>query len=171
MKDNKESMSAMASKFADDEDEGSSDETSSFEEVQKPVERPSIALRQEQKTGVRTPPHVQKDPSPPPTERSSALSAPEPEPEPEPKPQPGSTLSGESLSSSNATSTPAPEPRKSEVPASSSATAPTPTGAAAGLKDHLLDIKSLLQRQAEQIADLTREVGELKARLGEGGHQ
>ncbi|KAK4983850.1 Coronin-like protein crn1 [Elasticomyces elasticus] len=171
VKDNKESMSAMASKFADDDDEGSSDETSSFEEVQKPVERPSVALRQEQKTGVRTPPHVQKDPSPPPTKTSSAFSAPEPESEPEPELQPRGTLSGQSLSSSNTTSTPAPEPRKSETSASSSATAPTPTAAAAGLKDHLLDIKSLLQRQAEQIADLTREVGELKARLGEGGHQ
>ena len=55
MKDNKQSMSAMASKFADnDGDAEDDDDASSFEEVQKPVERPSavLAARQESKTGA-----------------------------------------------------------------------------------------------------------------------
>ena len=51
IKDNKASISAMASRFADNGDEDDEDDESSFEEVQKPVERPSAtAARMEEKT-------------------------------------------------------------------------------------------------------------------------
>jgi len=59
-KDSKTSMANMASKFADRDGEEDGDDSSSFEEIQKPVERPHAALidRQEEKTGVKTPSHV-----------------------------------------------------------------------------------------------------------------
>ncbi|KAF2763335.1 coronin-6 [Pseudovirgaria hyperparasitica] len=41
VKDNEKSIASMASKFADEEDGDSDDETSSFEEVPKPIERPA----------------------------------------------------------------------------------------------------------------------------------
>ncbi|KAF2100369.1 coronin-6 [Rhizodiscina lignyota] len=65
MKDNKASMSAMASKFADkDEDEKEEDDDdSSFEEIPKPVERPSATVaRMEEKTRG---PAIAKEPEKP----------------------------------------------------------------------------------------------------------
>lgn len=62
-----------------------------------------------------------------------------------------------------------PEPRKPET-TSTATPARTPaltaSGAAAGLKDHLTDIKSTLLSQSEQISLLVREVTQLKAVIG-----
>ncbi|KAJ9192854.1 hypothetical protein DTO164E3_8000 [Paecilomyces variotii] len=44
MKDQGASMAAMVNKFADDEEKEEADDSSSFEEVSKPVERPSITV-------------------------------------------------------------------------------------------------------------------------------
>lgn len=152
MKDNKASMSAMADRFADKDEpeESSDDETSSFEEIPKPVERPAatLAARQEEKTGARTPPQAQPSPT-------KATSAPTPSPAPEPiKPSNGSVDSAPA-----ATSTSTQEP-------SISATGGA-RGAAEGIKGVLQEIKTMLAQQSEQIESLTHEVAGLKARLGE----
>lgn len=76
LNENKASMSAMASKFADKDEEESSD-TSSFEEVPKPVDR--TALRQETKVGVRTPSPTKTTSAPPPAAVESTPAPKEPE--------------------------------------------------------------------------------------------
>lgn len=150
MKDNQQSMAAAASKFADNDEESSDDDASSFEEVPKPAERPRAALieRQEEKTGVKTPPQAEtlKSPTFEPTKTSSA-------PAPAAASAPSPTTSSRPTSSSEATK----------------ASEPTPTakGAAEGIKGVLQEIKGMLAAQSGQIESLTREVAELKSRLGD----
>lgn len=135
MNENKASIASMANKFADQEEESSEDETSSFEEVPKPVERPSATVsRMEEKTRG---PEIKKEPEP---ARTVAPAA------------------------SRSTDTPAQStPVTSPPPTASSAAA----GAAAGIKDYLSDIKSMLATQSDQISSLTKEVNFLKAKVGE----
>lgn len=160
MNDNKQSMAAMADRFADkDEEESSDDETSSFEEVPKPVERPAaaVASRQEEKTGVRTPPQAQPEP----TKTSSA-----PSPRPESHSFSGATLTEQT----SATSVPLSELQKTvngDSSAGSTGATGGAKGAAAGIKGVLDDIKNLITQQGAQIEALTKEVAGLKARLGE----
>ena len=158
MNDHKTSMSAMADKFADKEDVASSrDESSSFEEVPKPVERPSavLATKQEEKTGVRTPPQAQPQQSP-----TKTTSAPAPEPKTDPKSAGISTPPAETSKPTNVEpATPGPSGAK---------------GAAEGIKGALQEIRGLLVQQgqdmaaqAERIERLTKEIAGLKIRLGE----
>ncbi|KAF2465742.1 actin-binding protein-like protein [Lindgomyces ingoldianus] len=135
---NKESISTMADRYADKEEEESEDETSSFEEVPKPAERPTIT-RIEEKTRSPT---ITKEPEPP--KRTPAPTA-----------------------------TPAKAPPSSEpTPITSGATVPA-ASAVSGIKDYLMDIKSMLESQnkimsdqSDQIALLMREVSRLKAQVG-----
>ncbi|KAF1961849.1 actin-binding protein-like protein [Byssothecium circinans] len=153
MNDNKVSLASQASKFADKEVEDSADETSSFEEVPKPVERPSAtAARQEEKTHGPT---MTKEPA-----KSTPAPVASPERASPPPSEPTPTAS-----------TPAP----SSTPSSS--------GPAAGLRDVLGDIKAVLAAQngtlerqnqvmsdqSDQIALLMREVGQLKTKLSNQG--
>ena len=64
-KDSKTSMANMASKYADKDGEEDGTDSSSFEEISRPAERPHAALvnRQEEKTGVKTPSQVDSKPS------------------------------------------------------------------------------------------------------------
>ncbi|KAF2187399.1 coronin-6 [Zopfia rhizophila CBS 207.26] len=139
MKDNKASISNMASKFADKDGESSEDETSSFEEVPKPVERPTAA-RQEEKT------------------RGPAISK---EPEP-PKPTPAPTKTSPSSSQ------PTPTPTTASTPAPSAA-AGAAVGIKDYLTDIKAMLESqnkTMSNQSEQIASLTMEVNLLKAKIG-----
>ncbi|KAK3718179.1 Coronin-like protein crn1 [Vermiconidia calcicola] len=141
VKENKQSMADMASKFADkDEDLEEDDESSSsFEEVQKPVERPTKTSTTDNPT----------DSTP------SGL----------PKPS-ANDLTGESVSSPPAaTSVPVAELAKKEEP--SAAPTPTPSAAAGGLRDVLQEIRGMLQTQGKQIEQLTNEVAQLKTKIGE----
>ncbi|KAJ9667097.1 Coronin-like protein crn1 [Coniosporium apollinis] len=185
MKDNKASLSSMASKFADEDEVSSDSETSSFEEIPKPVERP-LASRMEQKTRG---PEISKAPiadtsadrttsptlakrmeektmgpsistAPPP----SAMLDPSP-PSPPASTQPTPSLSHAPTSSISSTT----NGSATTTPRSASGAA---AGAAAGLKDYLQDIKNMLEAQnktmsgqSEQIAQLTAEVGVLKSQL------
>jgi coronin-1B/1C/6 len=125
MSDNKASLASQASKFADKDEESSEDETSSFEEVAKPIERhTTTAARQEEKTRS---PVMTKEPE-------------QRKPSPEPTRAPARTTASEPASAPSASS------------ASASTPAPTASGAAAGLKDYLADIKSTLQQQ-NQVHD------------------
>ncbi|KAF2497568.1 coronin-6 [Lophium mytilinum] len=155
MKDNKASIATMASKFADkdDEDDDEEDETSSFEEIPKPIERPTVAAsRVEEKA---------KEPEPPKAAAGTTV----------PKATPVSTSPAPQV---------APSTQDTPVPTPAPTTAhhgPTPSGAAAGIKDYLTDIKSLLEQQAhamttqsEQIANLTQEVNTLKSKVGDQGN-
>jgi coronin-1B/1C/6 len=153
MTDNKASLAAGASKFAD-KDEESEDETSSFEEVPKRVERPSATtVRQEEKTRGPT---FKQEPEPS-------------KPTPAPTAAPISSAPAPAASTPTSSSTPAP--------------APTAAGAAAGLKDFLADIKNTVQQQSDtlqrqnqimsdqsdQIALLLRKVGTLETKMGSSG--
>ncbi|KAF2156712.1 coronin-6 [Myriangium duriaei CBS 260.36] len=142
LNENKASMSAMASKFADKDEDASSD-TSSFEEVSKPT----LASRQDTRTGLRTPS---------PTKTSSA-------PAPAPISE-GASFSGETVSTPSRAVSAAKEPEATASPSSKSA--------AEGIRGVLQEMKSLLakqgqqlQEQGEQIASLTREVAALKSKI------
>lgn len=142
VKDNQASIASMASKFQDKEEVEDDEDDSSFEEVQKPVERanrPSTLPKSE--TPFEPPkPIATAAPVPP-------ASVPTPSAEPEPTP----TL-----------------PRASEQ--THSAHRSTPSGqAAAGLRGDLADIKSLLEsqnqtilKQGQQLLALTREMEKMK---------
>jgi coronin-1B/1C/6 len=151
MKDSKASMATMASKFADkdESEDDDDDETSSFEEIPKPIERPAVVA-------ARATPAVTKEPELPKPDVSAEL----------PKASPTSTFSAPK----------AVPPQETPAPAAAAASAPTPTGAAAGIKDYLTDIKSMLEQQnrtmtsqMEQIVHLTQEVNTLKAKVGDQG--
>ncbi|CAK1364755.1 unnamed protein product [Cercospora beticola] len=146
---NKQSMATMADKFADkDEEEEDVRDDSSFEEIQKPVERPSvIAARQAEAT-----------------KPSATSSAPAPEPRAEPKSL--ATNTGEGVPA--AAVKPASELRdESKTASASSAAAPSASAAAGGLRDVLNEIRTMLQVQGKQIEQLTSEVAQLKSKLGE----
>ncbi|OAL55090.1 actin-binding protein-like protein [Pyrenochaeta sp. DS3sAY3a] len=150
MKDNKDSLAAGASKFADKDDASDNESASSFEEVPKPVQRPAVtAARQDEK------------PKSPVISKAHEPAKPTPAPAAAPAP---------------AKSTPAPEP--TPAPTSASASTPTPSagGPASALRDALGDIKSQLEHQnrvmsdqSDQIALLLREVSQLKTKLGTQG--
>ena len=134
--DNKQSMADMASKFADkdEEPEADDDDSSSFEEVQKPVERPS-AMKAEPKT-LASEPVKSKEvsaPASPPVEKSE----------------------------------PVPDTESKKEEAAAAAPTPTPSAAAGGLRDVLQEIRGMLQSQGKQIEQLTSEVAQLKAKVGE----
>jgi coronin-1B/1C/6 len=157
MKDNQNSMSEMANKFADKDAESSDDEPSSpFEEIPKPIQRPTstVGARQEQKVGVSEPPkHSDLTPTP-----VATASAPEPSRAPAP--------SSRNVSESQATpSAPAPAADQPSADTSSAAPSRSASSAAGGLKEVLGEIRGLLQAQSKQIEALTNEVAELKARV------
>ena len=157
MKDNQNSMSEMANKFADKDAESSDDEPSSpFEEIPKPIQRPTstVGARQEQKVGVSEPPkHSDLTPTP-----VAAASAPEPSRAPAP--------SSRNVSESPATtSAPAPTTEQPSADTSSAAPSRSASSAAGGLKEVLGEIRGLLQAQSKQIEALTNEVAELKMKL------
>ncbi|KAG9589413.1 DUF1900-domain-containing protein, partial [Aureobasidium melanogenum] len=155
MQDNQASMSAMADRFADKDEvtQSKGNANDEFDEVPKPVQRPNaaVATKQEEKTGVRTPPQVQTP--------TTTTSAPAPEPV-EPKINDIKSPVAE---------TPKPTPTSAEPPTSAAGAA---KGAAEGIKGALSEIRSLLVQQAqdmaaqaERIESLTKEVASLKSRL------
>ncbi|KAG9825795.1 DUF1900-domain-containing protein, partial [Aureobasidium melanogenum] len=155
MQDNQASMSAMADRFADKDEvtQSKGNANDEFDEVPKPIQRPNatVATKQEEKTGVRTPPQVQTP--------TTTTSAPAPEPV-EPK---------INDIKSPVTETPKPTPTSVEPLTSAAGAA---KGAAEGIKGALSEIKSLLVQQAqdmaaqaERIESLTKEVASLKSRL------
>lgn len=154
---NKQSMASMADKFADkEEEEDDVKDDSSFEEIQKPVERPSVAAAR------------QAEVTKPASQTTSAVA---PEPKAEPKSLANSSYTGEGLSAVSAS--PASELREKESKPSTSPSlqtatpAPSATAAAGGLRDVLNDIRNMLQAQGKQIEQLTSEVAQLKAKVGE----
>lgn len=159
VKENQKSMSDMANKFADKEDE-KDDDDSSFEEIQKPVERPSVtAARQESK--------VMNSPTAAPS--TSMPSAPAAEAARQEAKVMGSSssptesknaFSGEGISAASA-------PAASELREKGEARPATASSAAGGLKDVLNEIRGMLQSQGRQIEQLTSEVAQLKAKVGE----
>ncbi|GAB7339670.1 hypothetical protein MBLNU457_6251t1 [Dothideomycetes sp. NU457] len=174
MNDSKSSMASMASRFADKEEDEETDGSSSFEEVPRPVERnrQAITERQEEKTGVVTPPQVDSKPTA--TTTSSAEA---------PKPQDGPSdahrsFSGESMdTSAKATSMPI-EQLSQRSATESESTSSTSTGgakgAAEGIKGMLQEIRALLSEQGKQVAQqgekieiLTKELAALKSKVGE----
>lgn len=143
----------MANKFADKEEESSDDDASSFEEVPKPVERPSVtAARQEEK--VKSP-AMKVEPA-----KSTVAAAKSPV-----------TASAPVRAASGSSAAPAPA-----AAAATTTPAPSAGGAAEGLRGALVDLKDqnsrilglleqqgrALEKQSQQIAGLTEEVDKLK---------
>ncbi|CAO2651426.1 Nn.00g039960.m01.CDS01 [Neocucurbitaria sp. VM-36] len=151
MKDNKDSLAAGASKFADKDEVSDNESTSSFEEVPKPIERHTVtAARQEEKTKG---PVISKEP------------------------EPAKSTPAQIATPAQAKSTPpAAEPTPAPTSAPTTSSAPSSGGPAAVLRDTLGDIKSQLEQQnrvmsdqSDQIALLLREVGQLKTKIGSQG--
>ena len=141
--ENKQSMSDMASKFADKEEAPSEEDedSSSFEEVEKPVSRSTAA-------------------APTPTEPKSLMT------ENIRTGASGQRSPPTASTSADAVSTPprtVPESKVQESPAS----APNASSAAGGLRDVLQEIRGMLQSQGKQIEMLTSEVAQLKTKVGE----
>ncbi|KAF2164547.1 hypothetical protein M409DRAFT_56387 [Zasmidium cellare ATCC 36951] len=163
VKENQKSMSDMANKFADKE-EDKDDDDSSFEEIQKPVERPSVAAaRQEGK--VSNSPVTEPSPSMPAAPAAEAArqeakvgasSAATPT---EPK-STSNAFSGEGIPAASA-------PAASELREKEDSRPSTASAAAGGLRDVLSEIRGMLQTQSKQIEQLTSEVAQLKAKVGE----
>lgn len=145
IKDNQQSMASAASRFADKDEEESSDDASSFEEVSKPFDR-SRSIVAEQKE-EKTPPATATIKSSVEATRTSSAPAPEPVKSVEAAPEPVANSSAATASDGVA-------------PA-------TAKGAAEGIKGVLQEIKSMLAQQAGQIESLTQEVAHLKTRLGD----
>ena len=176
LNDSKASMSSMASRFADKDDDDEADDSSSFEEIPRPAERPRAALveRQEEKIGVKTPPQASTLQISP-TKTSTA-----------PSPVPESAPAIESSSSSADQVAPKAEQDAAESSglsgglSSRSTAAGTTTagggskGAAEGIKGVLQEIRAMIAQQGRQVAEqgekieiLAREVAAMKARLGD----
>jgi len=138
MTDNKQSLAAGASKFADD-DVSDKESESSFEEVAKPVVRPSvIASRQADKP---------KEPEPAPSKPTPAPAPSQPTKAAEPVP----------------TSIPA----ASAAPAAASGgPASALRDALSDIKSQLEHQNRVMSDQSDQIALLVREVSQLKGKLG-----
>lgn len=172
MKKNKESMAAMANRFADKDGAGEAEESDeSFEEVPKPIERPSAtttAARMEEKTSG---PAISKEPE----KRSPVKPA-----------SPIKTSAAAHIEKFPARADPS--PTKATAPSATASTAApaaaaggSATGAAQGLKDSLQDIKDMQMRtlsmlegqqrtitkQMDQISFLSAEVETLKTVVGE----
>ena len=137
--ENKQSMADVASKFADKDDasvEDDDEDSSSFEEVEKPVERPSVK-QQVRATEEVKPPTSEVEP----LVRAEAL--------PPPTVAPIETA----------------ESAKKDEPVTAAASGTM--SAAGGLREVLQEIRGMLQAQGKQIEQLTSEVAQLKARVGE----
>ncbi|KAK3671942.1 Coronin-like protein crn1 [Recurvomyces mirabilis] len=173
MKENKQSMSAMASKFADKDGEADEEEEEEepFEEIQKPVERPHAALasRQEPRGGV---------PEEKPTEEKPREAVRSGVPEPAPvashereNGHVGGASTGETVAPKETlTSKPTDESRQAEDTSTGNASAnpaPSASAAAGGLREVLQEIRGMLQSQGKQIEQLTSEVAQLKAKVRE----
>ncbi|KAF2732070.1 actin-binding protein-like protein [Polyplosphaeria fusca] len=141
--DNKESMSKMASKFADKGEESDDDDASSFEEVPKPVERPSIAARQEEKTRG---PVMTKEPEPP-------------------KPTPAPVASAQAPLPASASSTPT--AGSGPMPTAAGAAAGLKE-LLSGIQRTLEHQNQVMSDQSDQIGILVREVNTLKSKLASG---
>jgi coronin-1B/1C/6 len=85
-----------------------------------------------------------------------------------PSPQPAAAVSRrEPVSEPPKATSPPVEDAKKDEPASTSAAAPTASSAAGGLRDVLQEIRGMIQSQGKQIEQLTNEVAQLKAKVGE----
>lgn len=157
---NKQSMANLADKFADKEGEEADDvrDDSSFEEIQKPVERPSVIAAR------------QAEASKPASVVSKTSSAPASQPNAEPKSLASNTGEGVPAASVKPASELREESKStapnSTAPASSQA-GPSASAAAGGLRDVLHEIRSMLHTQGKQLEQLTSEMAQLKLKLGE----
>jgi len=136
----KGSIAAMASKFQDHEDEEDEDDASSFEEIAKPIVRPTTAAK------------AQPKPSSPVAARSSA---------PTSAPAPLSPVAP------RATQAPAPTPPHATTATSSApisaAAAPPVEFSNSSVEASLMQIKSLLEQQTKTIAAQSEKIGLLAA--------
>lgn len=145
MEENKQSMVNMAAKFADAEEADSPDEdSSSFEEVQKPVEQPTAAKTAKKAMAASSVDRVEVE---------AALAAPG-----------GSGTPSESPAVPHSSETGKRNPAED---VNGSATSQIAASAAGGLRDVLQDIRSMIQSQGKQIEQLTSEVAQLKAKVGD----
>lgn len=167
MKKNKEAMAAMADKFADKDgaaEEEESDE--SFEEVPKPIERPSATAAAKKPEAVKA-----SAVQPSPVRVASPIKASAPVVEKEPtKMEPSPTKP-----------TPSAAPSATSAAAAAATPAPSASGPAQGLKDSLQDIKEMqlrtlsmlesqqrtISKQMDQISFLSAELETLKTVVGE----
>ncbi|KAL9097424.1 MAG: hypothetical protein Q9165_000320 [Trypethelium subeluteriae] len=172
MNESKASMGAMADRFADRDEsvEHDDEDSSSFEEISKPVERhpapaaaTATAARMEEKTSG---PPISKAPTANTSTSPGAPSQTEPT-------RTNGAAQRELVSPPASASAPAPTAEPAASGTSDTKQRST-SGAAAGLAGHLSDIKALLEAQrkqmesqTDQIRSLSREVETLKGRVGE----
>lgn len=166
--DSKTGMANLAAKFADKDDEPDSDDTSSFEEVQKPTER--LIERERQQLGSQG--HAAASQQSSPTKTSSAPAPIVAEAAKSPvKSTPATTaetaIPAEEASTNEITN----EAAEGDESARSRAVSGGAKGAADGIRGMLQDMKTTIAQQgkdllaqAEKIEALTREVAALKSR-------
>ncbi|KPI39467.1 Coronin-like protein crn1 [Cyphellophora attinorum] len=138
MKEQGSSMMAMASKFEDKEPvEDNDDDASSFEEVQKPIERSAIKS-----------PVTQTVPKPAESPKVATPAPKSPEPEKVSEPEPEAPLPLTTTTSSETASSPTASSADTE-----------------GLQREIKNMKTLMAQQTRQLATLARTVQELTAEV------
>lgn len=139
MSDQKGSISAMASKFQDDDVEDDDDETSSFEEIAQPAQRPSAAATRAE----------------PPSSTKPTKTEP-------PKPAPVSQTTPRSVQPPSASPTPTSAPETGALSSES-------IGSSLQQIKSLLETQTkTITAQSEKISHLAQEVDMLKLRVGSG---
>ena len=169
------SIKDLASKFNDDDEADSADDASSFEEVPKPVDRPTHQQPQGPTPNASTAP---SQPSPPTTTSRTPGSALSPVNKPDDFSQASQVAANQSTASQIKTQSASlgesrAEPLAEQLPTSPAEEARgTPRGGE--VQASLAEIKSLLQQQTktmsaqnETIGKLTKEVEVLRGRMGE----
>ena len=142
--DQKTSISAMASKYQDNEEsEESEDETSSFEEITRPVQRTNVPIRSEPK-------------APAPTKTTNA-------------PAPAPAAAPAKPSSPPVSSTPTPRATTASTSISSSSDGVQAT--LDQIKQLIENQTKIISAQNQQIGLLTSEVEALKRKVGSSGSQ
>ncbi|KAI1374642.1 DUF1900-domain-containing protein [Hypoxylon crocopeplum] len=137
MKEQNLSMAAVASKY-DDKDESDDDETSSFEEISKPVQRSAIPARSESKPLS-------------PTKTTSA-----------PAPRAAPAIKSPTFAPTSSAAAPV------SAPSNSSAGGPGVESTLEQIKQLLETQTKMISTQGQQISQLTNEVDSLKKRVGSG---
>ncbi|KAL9058445.1 MAG: hypothetical protein Q9162_001740 [Coniocarpon cinnabarinum] len=156
LNENKESLADIASKYDEKSEESSDDETSSFEEVPKPAERPTA--------GRAHPSTFAPIPASTPT---SATAKPSEMPSVALNPQAGarSTSSTSTLTEGSMPTARAPEQPSSASTGHRSTPSGSLSGATQNLKGHLDDIRSLVETQNSSIKALTDKIDKLTSEV------
>ncbi|BCR96572.1 coronin [Aspergillus luchuensis] len=155
MKEQGASMAAMVSKFADDEEAETVEEDSSFEEVQKPVERPARSPEASSPSIKASPWHQKEEEVK--TQAASPAKVRNPYPLAKPIPQ---------LTTLQSSPVITPVAAPADISTGAAVAADAVQREIGAIKDLIAEQTKTIASQAQQMQSLTAEIESLKAKLG-----